>query len=225
MQVLDAVRASERPVVVFDVDSTLLSTAARHLAILRAFAQVEQDPELIELAGTLTPQDFGWTVDAPVRARLHRPAPFYEALERFWFDGFFSSAFLSHDRPTPGALDFVKQVHRAGALVYFLTARNAETMAAGTLQSLHTLGFPLTTGRTVLHLKPHGRLSDKAFKTAALNDIARLGTVVATFENEPANANLFAQRFPDACHVLLDTVCSPGAPPADPTIVRVQDFR
>lgn len=225
VEVLDAVRAADNPVVVFDVDSTLLSTAPRHLAILKAFAAERDHLALQELADTLTPADFGWTVDAPVRRRLALPEELYTELERYWFEGFFSSRFLHLDVPVPGALAFIEQVRRAGAWVYFLTARSAPEMAAGTLARLQQLGFPLVTGRSTLHLKPAHDIPDKVFKTMALDDIARVGQVVATFENEPANANLFQARFPEAVHVLLDTVCSPDAPALHPAVRRVADFR
>lgn len=223
-EVMKAIRTAARPVVVFDVDSTLVSTAARHHGILQAFAEQADHAGLSELVATLGPDDFGWTVDGPLRGRVELDDAAWSALERFWFARFFSGDFLHLDQPVPGAVDFVKRVHRAGAWVYFLTARNAETMGGATLTALHRMGFPLLDGRFTLHLKPHGGVADKVFKRAALQEVAALGEVVATYENEPANANLFAEHFPGATHVWMDSVCSPGAPPLRPEILRIVDF-
>ncbi len=123
-----------------------------------------------------------------------------------------------------GAVDFVNQVHKAGAFVYYLTARHLPDMGPATAASLLALGFPLLRGRSTLHLKPTRAISDKAFKFNALADVERLGTVVATYENDPANANLFLSRFPEAVNVFLDTVCAQDAPEPDPGLVRIPHF-
>ena len=109
--------------------------------------------------------------------------------------------------------------------MHYLTARDETSMGAGTLKHLHRMGFPLLDGGCTLHLKPHRGLPDHTFKQAALDTASALGTVVATFENEPKNANLFASRFPDAVNVLLDTVHSPDAPPPAEKLLIIPDFR
>ena len=98
-------------------------------------------------------------------------------------------------------------------------------MGAGTVASLDRLGFPVLDARTSLQLKPSADVPDERFKGQALDALDRLGQVVATFENEPGNANLFAERFPGAHHVLLDTVCAPDPPALRPEVHRIPDFR
>ena len=51
------------------------------------------------------------------------------------------------------------------------------------------------------------------------------GEVVATFENEPGNANLFVEAFPDAANVLVGHTHRPDAPPPVEQVVRIPDFR
>ena len=85
------------------------------------------------------------------------------------------------------------------------------------------MSFPMDE-RTRLFLKPTFTEEDLAFKRRACRDIALLGDVVGAFENEPANANLFADEFPEAEVVLLETMCSPGAPPPYAKIARVPHF-
>jgi hypothetical protein len=81
------------------------------------------------------------------------------------------------------------------------------------------------TGRCIVHLKPSFDMADRAFKDEALADIRSYqGEVVATFENEPGNANLFAEAFPDALHFLLETVTSPEPETPRPELIRSADF-
>jgi hypothetical protein len=218
------VRETERPVVVFDIDSTLLSTERRHHRILREFAEARDDHGLRQHVASLSPSDFGWEVHEPlVGTSFHEPG-LIGALSEFWWERFFHPDYLGEDDPVPGAVDFVNQVHRAGAWVYYLTARHLPDMGAATASSLLSHGFPLATGRSVLHLKPSKAVGDKDFKRAAVKDIAALGNVVATFENDPANANTLVAGFPGAIHVLLDTVCAADAPEPHPELLRIQDF-
>lgn len=221
--VLTAIGRARRPVVVFDVDSTLVSTSGRHLAILRAFAAERGDRVLEAAAAALGPTDFGWTVDEPVRHLLTPDTA--EALQAYWWEAFFSGRFLHHDTPTPGAVGFVHAARDAGAWVYYLTARTADRMGPETMTSLHAMGFPLLDGRVTLHLKHPPDLADHAFKRDALASACWLGDVVATFENEPANANHFREALPDGVHVLLDTVCTPNAPAPHPDVRSLRDFR
>lgn len=219
---LRRVRDTPRAIVVFDVDSTLLSTAARHHGILVDFARHLQDHDVSAIIADLAPSDFGWTVDGPLAGRV---APERLAgLGDFWRERFFSGAYLHLDRPVPGAVEFVTQAHRAGAFVVYLTARHLPEMGPGTTESLLRWGFPFALERTQLVMKPSRSLGDGAFKRSALDALAAWGSVVATFENDPANANAFVERFPQAVHVLLDTVCAADAPTPDPRLVRIPDF-
>lgn len=220
-EILRQVRATERPVVLFDVDSTLLCTGGRHLAILRAYTEQAGDPELAGVVARLGPDAFEWNVDEPLRgtALEHHTS----ALIDFWWGAFFSDRYLE-DEPMPGAVSFVSKLHRDGAWIYYLTARDVRGMGAGTAKQLLERGFPLLTSRVCLHLKPEPTMSDADFKALALEEVGRLGTVVATYENEPKNANLFARTFPDARHFLVGDRCSPDPPPLDGGIQRIEDF-
>lgn len=219
---LRRVRDTPRAIVVFDVDSTLLSTAARHHGILVDYAKHLKDDDVSTIVDGLAPADFGWTVDGPLEGRIPRER--LVGLRDFWKERFFSGEHLHLDRPVPGAVDFVTRVHRAGAHVVYLTARHLPEMGPGTATSLLRWGFPFAVERTQLVMKPSRALADGVFKRSALDGLDAWGPVVATFENDPANANAFLERFPDAVHVLLDTVCAADAPPPDPRLVRVPDF-
>lgn len=215
------------PICVFDLDSTLFSTAPRNLEILREFARAHsaQHPELVAIAARMTDADMGWNVhDDLAKAGVTDPA-LLSAVKQFWMERFFRDEYLLHDHEVPGAAAFVEQCHSRGALIYYLTGRHVGGMELGTVQSLRQRGFPFWVGRCVLHLKPDFEMNDRAFKDDALADIRSYqGEVVATFENEPGNANMFLAAFPRALHVLLLTIHAPGAEAPRPELVRTPDF-
>jgi hypothetical protein len=225
---IDAVMASGRlPICVFDLDSTLFSTAPRNLAILREFVSrhSSEHPHLSDIAERIGLDDMGWNVHMDLRRFGVEDTVLLTRLQAFWFERFFNDEYLAHDEPVPGAPEFVLACHARGALIYYLTGRHVGGMEVGTVRSLVKKGFPFWRGRCVLHLKPSFEMEDSAFKDDALADIRSYrGEVVATFENEPRNANMFLRAFPQAVHVLLTTIHSPGAEEPSPELVLTRDF-
>jgi hypothetical protein len=213
------------PVVVFDLDSTLFDTAARNLRIVQEFSELRGEASLASIVGALTLADFGWSALDPLRARGVVDPGLLADLDAFWADRFFTDAYVLEDHAAPGAPAFVRGCYDRGALCYYLTGRHQGGMEAGTLQALIARGFPVLRGRTVLHLKPSFHLEDRAFKETAVREIRSLrGEVVATFENEPGNANLFRSAFPGALHFLVGGVRSPGGEAAHGELIAIQDF-
>jgi hypothetical protein len=226
--ILDRVRAARTgsPLMVFDLDSTLFSTQQRNHAILREFATAVGAPDdFLLIAEKISPADLGWNVMEDLRSRGFRHEPTLSRLRSFWGTRFFRGEYLRHDRPLPGAVEYVNDAHAAGALIYYLTGRDEPGMGRGTRASLRASGFPLDDDRVRLRLKPRSQDDDLDFKRAAVEELRALGAVVAAFENEPANANLFAESFPEAQVVFLETVCHPNPPPLRPEVARVRDFR
>lgn len=219
-----------KPIVVFDLDSTLLRTGHRHLAILHDFVQETAHrsgppwTRLRQLASTLAPDDFGYEISAPLlRAGIDDEAQRRE-LHGFWAERYFTSSFCLHDEPAPGAVAYVQAAHAAGALVWYLTGRPHEPMLRGTTDNLTRHGFPLGGPRTHLELRPARFADDKGFKVVAARAIAKVGTVVAQFENEPANANAMLPVFPDAMHFIVGDVHSDAPDRPDPTLIPIDDF-
>ncbi len=216
------------PLIVFDLDSTLFSTEPRNLQIFHEFVERRQSDygELRELATQIRREHMGWNICESLRAQGVENQELLEELLRFWRERFFTDPYVLHDDPLPGAVEFVTACHQRGAMIYYLTGRHVGGMEVGTVRALRDAGFPFWRGRCTLHLKPSFEMSDKAFKDDALADIRSYhGRVVATFENEPGNANLFLKAFPDALHFLLLTVHSPEAEAPDPRLIRSDDFQ
>ncbi|HMV66319.1 MAG TPA: hypothetical protein PKA64_05675 [Myxococcota bacterium] len=214
----------QRPVVVLDLDSTLIDTAHRHLRIAREFCAEHPDTSLTPAIAALTPSDVGWSVEDALAARGCADARALAALRRYWSARFFQDAYCRDDLPTRGAPELTRALWARGATLCYLSARPARTMGEGTLHALRRWGMPALTARTVIYLKADPSQPDHAFKGGALDELDAMGTIAATFENEPGHCNTFAARFPDAVHVLVETCHSPTAPPLDPGVLRVRDL-
>ena len=217
---------SDQPrVMVFDLDSTLFSTQKRNHAILQEFARDVGAPRDFYTAfEKLTADDLGWNIMEDLRSRGFRHEPTLTRLRQFWFARFFRDEYLHHDEPLAGAVDFVTAAYEAGATIYYLTGRDEPNMGKGTRKSLESHNFPLLPPRVHLRLKPRFEDEDLAFKRDTIDEIRTLGQVVGVFENEPVNANLFHQAFPEATVVFLETVHSPNPPPLADGIVRLPNF-
>ncbi len=216
------------PVVVFDLDSTLLDTGHRNLRILREFAATE-GAGFVGLAAAverLTAADMGYDARDTLRARGFSDPQLLGQLFTFWYPRFFSDEYVMEDRPAPGAPEYVGAVHRSGAHVYYLTARHLEGMEWGTARSLTHHGFPLFQPRCTLHMKASQKITDSAFKEEALEGIrSQRGEVIAFFENEPGHANRLLADLPKAMGFLRLSVRSATAAEPDPGLVQFRDFR
>jgi hypothetical protein len=98
-------------------------------------------------------------------------------------------------------------------------------MQAGTVESLRHHGFPEPDGaRVQLLMKPEQPLDDDQWKALAASRVARLGPVVAAFDNEPAHVNGYAMAWPDALCVHLDTDHSGRPVEVLPRVPSIADF-
>lgn len=223
---IESLQSSGRlPVAVFDLDSTLFTTGPRNWVILQEFLKAPGREALARQVAALKSEDIGWNIQDCLRQRGIGDASLWNELRRYWSDRFFTDEYVLHDRALPGAAAFVTACHSRGALIYYLTGRHVGGMEVGTVGALRSEGFPFWRGRCVLHLKPSFEMADAAFKDDAVADVRSYrGEVVASFENEPENANMFLRAFPQALHFLLETVHSPNAEPGDPRLIRSKDF-
>lgn len=220
-------KAQSTPVVVFDLDGTLMDNRPRTLAILREFADRcrAKEPELAARLEGATLADLAYLLtDSLERLGAHRTELVAE-MQAFWRDRFFADPHLVHDVALAGAVEFVKACYDAGAVLVYLTGRDLPLMGIGTFQSLRDLGFPIGVPGTELVLKPDANMPDEAFKRLAAPELARVGHVIAAFDNEPANCNVMQASYPDAHVVFVDTQHMPGAPALDAGVHVIRDFR
>jgi hypothetical protein len=214
--ILDRVIAlrGRRPVVLFDLDGTLYDNRPRTLRILHAFAAQlpKEHAEDARIIRSVTSDDLLYRLDETLGPRGVSDAIIQQA-QAAWRVRFFTDAACADDVPVAGSVAFARACWEAGATLVYLTGRDTPGMLLGTTRTLRDDGFPIAVPRVELVMKPSFDEPDMAFKLRLLEPLDELGLVVASFDNEPGNCNLFRHRWPDAHTVLLDTQKAPGAPP------------
>jgi hypothetical protein len=227
--VVDRVRAqlARGPaVVVFDLDGTLMDNRPRVVAILHelALAWWAVHPTASAACARATADDIGYGFIANLkRLGVVDPALHEEGLA-FWKARFFQDPHVKHDVEIPGARAYVKACYDAGAVIVYLTGRDLPNMALGSFASLRDLGFPIGVIGTELVVKPTFEMPDAEFKREVAPELRRLGTVVAAFDNEPANVNLFLEAHPASHGIFLDTQYAPDPCPLDPRARVISSF-
>ncbi len=214
------------PVFVFDLDGTLLDNRPRVAKIFHelAVAWEQSHPEAARALSNATSADIVYgLIENFDRLGITAPELKQEGLA-FWKERFFVDSYLCHDVETEGACSFVKACYEAGATVVYLTGRDLPNMALGTFASLRDNGFPIGVVGTSLVTKPAFEIPDADFKHDVAPSLVRHGKVVATFDNEPANTNLFLHHHPGASAIFLDTHHAPEPPPLDDRAVVIDTF-
>jgi hypothetical protein len=220
-------RAKPTPLVVFDLDGTLFDNRPRTRVILGELAAEwrQSRPDQASRLSRLRQEEMAYLLgDTLARVGVTDEAHVAEALQ-FWKDRFFADEHLRHDVPLPGAVDFARACYDAGAILIYLTGRDLPLMGLGSFKSLRDCGFPIGVPGTELVLKPDAAMPDEAFKRLEAPKLARIGTIVASFDNEPGNCNTILAQNPQCESVLVDTQHLPGAPPLDAGVHVIADFR
>jgi len=231
-EVLPRIRSSlalnRVPCCIFDLDSTLLNSRQRTFRILKKFTSVQghRFSGLAERVAEIQEEELGYTILEPLEGHDVLTPLLRRDLKRYWGRRFFTSRWCEGDTPIEGGVSYVRACYEAGAHILYLTARETPQMEEGTCKSLEREGFPWPRGERVeLQMKPRDGGKDENFKAVAIRAIlARDLDVVASFENEPGNANLFLKAFPEALHFLLETVHSPNAEPPEAGLIGTTDF-
>jgi hypothetical protein len=214
------------PVVVLDLDGTLIDNRPRTLAIFRELADewARSEPELAaRLRAARAPELAYHMKDSLALLGITRDDLVRQAVD-FWRERFFADPHLRHDVEVPGASAFARSCYDRGATLVYLTGRDLPLMGVGTFSSLRDLGFPIGVAGTELVLKPRADMLDAEFKRYEAPRLSRVGTVVAAFDNEPENCNVFAATYPEADSVFVDTQHLDGAPALSPTVSVIGDF-
>lgn len=211
------------PLVIFDLDDTLIDCRYRKHRVFQDFIQlpdiIKHFPDDVRRVRNLSCEKIAYRiVDNMDKVGVISPE-FRRKIEAFWAFHYFTNPYVAHDHPFPGSVNFVRDLHQAGARIVYFSGRDLPGMGKGTRENLTRLGFPMGEN-TELVLKPNSLMPDLTFKQLALPMIRRLGEVVAVFENESRNLNAIAEEFPLALLVLLDTLHSPNPPaPRQGTII------
>jgi hypothetical protein len=123
---------------------------------------------------------------------------------RFWMERFFTSDYCRDDVAIQGAAAFTRDVAQRGATVCYVTGRH-EAMREGTVDAMRNCGLVTPGNGVSLLMKPTFELADDDYKRLAHEELARMGVVIAAFDNEPTHANDYRRKFPDAVVIHLAT--------------------
>lgn len=214
------------PVVIFDLDGTLMDNRPRTAAIFRELGESVRTkmPAFASKLADANPSHLAYLVaDSLKKIGVDHPEFILEA-EQFWKQRFFFDEYLKHDVAVPGAVAFARECYAAGAVLVYLTGRDLPNMGLGSWKSLRDLGFPIGVAGTELVLKPDFETPDEAFKREYIPRLERVGQIIAAFDNEPANCNLVLEQNPEAESIFLDTQHLPGAPQLLPDVKIIEDF-
>lgn len=204
--VLDSILARAAPgrVAVLDLDGCLFDNRWRQIQIFREYACHRTLPALFKVG---VEHFSDWSLSRTLENGGVDPALVHEIrsdLRQFWSERFFTSEYVGHDHPMPGAVRLVRALHGAGVHVTYLTGRDSG-MHEGTARSLSRFGFPAPGAEATLLTKPDAATADEDWKEAALSQVAALGQPALFLDNEPANVNLFHRAFPQALVVFVST--------------------
>lgn len=221
-----AVSRASRGVIVFDLDGTMMDNRPRVAAIIEELAQhwSEGEADAAAACRALDIETMHYGITDNLRALGIDDDRLVGEGASFWSERFFTDEYLRHDVEVPGAAAFAQRCYDAGANLVYLTGRDLPNMALGTFASLRDLGFPIGVTGTELVTKPDFDTPDDVFKRAVAAQLARLGEVVAVFDNEPVNCNLLLEAYPSTRSVLLDTLHAPNPPELHPDVAVIDTF-
>lgn len=222
--------AGKRPLVIFDLDSTLLDNRPRQARIIREFGAQVGNPTL-EACG---PEHLeGWSLLASMRAcglSMEESREYEHAIRKFWRRRFFTSEYCIDDIALTGAVDFIAKVQGTGAHIVYCTGRDI-SMESGTVSCMAREGFPVpapsASSPASVHLlmKPHTSIDDDEWKRSVRDRLIALGHPVAAFDNEPTHINIYREHFPEALCIHLATDESARGIAVHPSIPSIFDFK
>ena len=210
-------QAEEGTVFLFDLDDTLFTTKNRNMKILTEFVSGKSNCVDIEslcrhVKRNLSSRHLEWNFTNTLKnlgfsdENIKAFAPKYKT---FWGPRFFGNSYLKYDELNPGAKDYVQKIFKKGATIFYLTGRNDADMRKGTEEAIRRAGLPFDHERVHLMLKP-GDADDTEFKKTVFESVAKLGRLVAAYENEPDNIMAMAdfEGFKGGAFFFLDTLNS-----------------
>ena len=226
-EVYSSYNRQERPMVIFDLDGTLFDNRPRILKILQEYANAELKSVRSEDAKKIAALDIEriqYSLPDTLRLAGITDQGVINNAAIFWAERFFNDDYLKYDKPTPGIVQYVRTLYSSGARIVYLTARDAPRQLLGTVKALRDHGFPIGIQGTELMMRPSAQTQDAVFKQQVTSYLRHYGKVIAAFDNEPANANVYRRAFKEATCVLFETGHSPNPPPLSDGINRLPTF-
>ena len=218
----------QRPMVIFDIDGTLFDNRPRIMQILKEYGEKELKrvrPEDYQRFSAVTLGHVRYRLTETLAGLGVTDPGVINNANVFWSEKFFTDEYLKYDQPTAGAVNFVRTLYSNGARIVYLSGRDAPRQLIGTVRALRDHGFPIGIQGTELIMKPTLNTQDAIFKQQVTNYLRHYGKVIAAFDNEPANTNVYRRAFAKATVVLFEAPRAPNPPPVLPDILPLVSFQ
>ena len=176
-QIKQRTKAQQRVAVAFDVDNTLVDTRGRALAIGRKFDAANGTSYFKGKSRKQMGNDAKETAGLVKMSKDH--AKKFSAL---WFREFFKGENYKNDTQIRKAVDLAKRAARAGADVFYVTART-QSEEAFTIAQLQKAGLPTVDADFVVS-KPKMKDKTPDYKAAELTRIENAYDFVGFFVTE-----------------------------------------
>lgn len=203
---------NKKSFLLFDLDSTLFDNSPRVYKIIQEFIKEHKDqyPDDIEKMLKIQRKDIIWGIRENVKKFDIHNDELITKLIQYWFNRFFSNDYII-DKPLRGSSKFIKELQDTGIKIVYLTGR-FESMREGTEKNILEHNFPLDKDGSNLVLKPDPKMEDHTFKHQAMEEMRKFGNMIAGFDNEPINTNIFKEHFKESNIFFLETNHSPNPP-------------
>lgn len=213
-----------KPFILFDLDSTLFDNSPRVHKIIQDFINDHKDiyPEYTDKMKSIKRQDIVWGIKENLKKIDLHDEDIVNKVIKYWYDRFFSNEYII-DVPLKGSSNFIKDLENSGVRIIYLTGR-FESMREGTERNINEHGFPLDPNGGNLVLKPDPRMPDDTFKHQSMEKMKSFGNMIAGFENEPVNSNIFQDHFPKSEIFFLETNHSLNPPNLNDKVHTIKDF-
>jgi phosphoglycolate phosphatase-like HAD superfamily hydrolase len=214
------------PYAIIDLDGTLVDYGMRTFRLFeKALEIIQPSREVVNLVKSIRPEDYNYFPgDDFVRVGI-TDKQVIKQLTDYWDKYYFSNEYLEHDRPRPGAYEFLLNLLKLKINVIYLTSRDYENMGEGTRAWLYEHRFlkAMDCTRTLM-MKTDLKFKNFESKAANCERIAMLGQPVLIIDNEPVDLEAVSNYFPGAITVLIEGLNS-GKPAVLPdNVIKLKDF-
>jgi len=197
-----------RPLVVLDIDLTLMDNRERTRQILVDYLNQSgrSGGELETALEAVRSRDIIYSIQENMAAIGVEGDEFRSKGLPFWMECFFADEYCQYDSPYADAARACQALHEAGGVLVYLTGRYADTQSVGTVASLREHGFPIAVLGTMLIMKTERSESDMDYKRRVAKELGAMGQAVAGVDNEPGHCNTMKAFLPSAKIAHMDTL-------------------
>lgn len=226
-KVRNAQYEGKRPMVVFDIDGTLLDARRRVMYIIKEYAEQELEgvgPAVALKLARLEVKHVQLLLTDTLSAVGVNDSAVVGKIRSYVSQRMHTNDYLIRDTATAGSVRYVQELYSMGACIIYVSGRDTVSQLTGTVKALHQKGYPIGVHHTQLIMRPTAHSSYVNFLKQVKTYLRQFGDVIATFDSEPERANENRQTFPKTVVVLYEAVHLPHSPTLLPNIMPLPAF-